>query len=88
LNFPIVPAARLKGVLFYDIGRAFDDDLLASQKPDEPTRISFHELRQAWGFGFWWLSPIGPLRFEWGYIIHQEPTDQPSHFEFNIGTLF
>ncbi len=87
-NFPIIPAARLKGVLFYDMGRGFDDNLLASQQPNEPTKISIADLRQTWGFGFWWLSPIGPLRFEWGFIIDQKPTDQPSKFEFNIGTLF
>jgi len=87
-SFPIVPAARLKGVLFTDIGRGFDDNLLVSQQPNEPTKISFHELRQTWGWGFWWLSPIGPLRFEWAYIINRKPTDQASQFEFNIGTLF
>jgi outer membrane protein insertion porin family len=89
-NFPIVPAARLKGVLFYDMGRGFDDNALA-QDPYvtfNPTSISLRDLRQAWGFGFWWLSPIGPLRFEWGYIIHKLPTDQPSVFDFNIGTIF
>jgi outer membrane protein insertion porin family len=77
-SFPIVPAARLKGVLFYDIGKAFNDN--------EPIRI--HALRHAWGWGFWWLSPMGPLRFEWGYIIDRQPTDQPSEFEFSIGTQF
>lgn len=85
-NFPIVPAAHLKGIFFYDIGRAFDDG--TSEKPGEPTRISFRELKQSWGWGFWWLSPMGPLRFEWGYIIHRKPEDQASLFEFNIGTLF
>ncbi len=77
-NFPIIPAARVKGVLFYDIGRAFNDN--------EDIRIS--ELRHSWGWGFWWLSPMGPLRFEWGYIINRKPTDQPSQFEFSIGTNF
>ncbi len=85
-TFPLVPAARLKGVIFYDMGRAFDDGL--SRQPTEPTRISFDQLRHSWGWGFWWLSPLGPLRFEWGYIIHQKPTDQASEFEFSIGTLF
>jgi outer membrane protein insertion porin family len=77
-TFPIVPAARLKGVLFYDIGKAFDNY--------EP--IKFSELRQTYGWGFWWFSPIGPLRFEWGNIVKKRPTDQPSKFEFSIGTLF
>ncbi len=85
-TFPLVPAARLKGLLFYDMGRAFDDGL--SQNPDEPRRIDFRDLKQSWGWGFWWLSPVGPLRFEWGYIIHRKPEDQASEFEFSIGTLF
>jgi outer membrane protein insertion porin family len=77
-TFPIVPAARLKGVLFYDIGKAFDNY--------ETVKLS--ELRQTYGWGFWWFSPIGPLRFEWGNIIKKRPNDQPSKFEFSIGTLF
>jgi outer membrane protein insertion porin family len=77
-TFPIVPAARLKGVLFYDIGKAFDDH--------ETVKAS--ELRQTWGFGFWWFSPIGPLKFEWGNIVDRKPDDQPSKFDFSIGTLF
>ncbi len=85
-NFPLVPAAHLKGLLFYDIGRAFDDG--TSRKLSEPNRISYRELRHSWGWGFWWLSPMGPLRFEWGYIIHRQVLDQASQFEFNIGTLF
>jgi outer membrane protein insertion porin family len=85
-NFPIVPAAHLKGLFFYDIGRAFDDG--TSGNPTEPHRISYRALRHSYGWGFWWLSPMGPLRFEWGYIVNRKPTDQASQFEFNIGTLF
>jgi outer membrane protein insertion porin family len=77
-SYPIVPAARLKGLFFYDIGKAFD--------VYESIRIQ--ELRHSWGWGFWWLSPMGPLRFEWGYIINQKPTDQRSAFEFSIGAQF
>lgn len=78
-SFPIVPAARLKGVLFYDIGKAFDDR--------EPIR--YQDLRHSAGWGFYWLSPIGPLRFEWGYIINEKPAkDQASQFEFSIGSQF
>ncbi len=77
-GFPIVQEARLKGVLFYDIGKAFDDD------------ESFHTgpLRHSIGWGIRWFSPIGPLRFEWGYIINQKSEDQASKFEFSIGSLF
>jgi len=77
-SFPIVPAARLKGVLFFDVGKGFA----------EGETVAFSALRQSWGWGFWWLSPIGPLKFEWGYIIHKLPTDQASEFDFSIGALF
>ena len=77
-SFPLVPAARLKGLLFYDMGRAFNDY--------EPIRPM--QLRHSYGWGFWWLSPMGPLRFEWGYIVNRKASDIPSQFEFSIGTLF
>jgi outer membrane protein insertion porin family len=83
-TFPIVSAARLKGVLFYDAGRAFNE----YNTFDEPTSIRLNLLRQSWGWGFRWLTPIGPLRFEWGYILDRKPTDQTSQFEFSIGALF
>jgi len=77
-SFPIVPAARLKGILFYDMGKGFN--LYET--------VKFSKLRQSWGWGFWWLSPIGPLKFEWGYIIHRKPEDSASQFDFSIGALF
>jgi outer membrane protein insertion porin family len=77
-TFPVVPAAHIKGLLFYDMGRAFNDY--------ESIRIT--QLRHSYGWGFWWLSPMGPLRFEWGYIVNRKATDQPSEFEFSIGTVF
>ena len=77
-SFPIVPAARLKGLVFYDMGRAYNNY--------EPIRAL--QLRHSYGWGFWWLSPMGPLRFEWGYIVNQKATDQASKFEFSIGAQF
>ncbi|HTG01237.1 MAG TPA: outer membrane protein assembly factor BamA [Nitrospirota bacterium] len=77
-SFPIIPAARLKGVLFYDLGKGFD----------QYETVKFSALRQSWGWGFWWMSPLGPLKFEWGYIIHRKPEDSASEFDFSIGALF
>jgi outer membrane protein insertion porin family len=77
-SFPLVPAARLKGVVFYDIGKGFDTY----------ETIKLSDLRHSWGWGFWWLSPIGPLKFEWAFIINRKPGDEPSQFDFSIGALF
>ena len=78
LTFPIVPSVGLKAVLFYDIGNAFDDH----------QNFELDLLRQSWGFGVRWNSPIGPLRFEWGFPLHPQAGEKSSMFEFGMGTFF
>ncbi len=48
------------------------------------------DVRQAIGFGFRWFSPIGPLRFEWGFPLDRKADtgEQPMVFEFAIGAPF
>ncbi|MCB0413185.1 MAG: outer membrane protein assembly factor BamA, partial [Bdellovibrionales bacterium] len=76
-QFPLIDEAGIMGVMFYDIGDAQDV-------------IDFDNLRSNYGFGFRWFSPIGPLRFEWGFPIgRQEELDEsPMNFQFAIGTPF
>lgn len=74
-EFPLIPEAGIKGVVFYDIGNA--DDVL---KPED--------LRSDVGFGFRWFSPIGPLRFEWGFPTDRQKGENPVNFEFAIGSPF
>ncbi|MEK6684013.1 MAG: outer membrane protein assembly factor BamA [Nitrospirota bacterium] len=75
---PLVPEAKIKGVLFFDAGKAFDDR----------ERIRWNELRYGTGFGLRWISPIGPLRLEWGYNLRRKENEQASNVDFTIGTLF
>ena len=63
LIFPLVNSAGFKGVVFYDFGQAYDDN-----RP-----IAVDELRQAWGYGIRWASPMGPIRVEFGYPIDPQP---------------
>ncbi len=76
-EFPLITEAGIRGVSFYDIG--FADDSL-----------EFDEFRSNYGFGFRWFSPIGPLRFEWGFPVdrQRELGEAPFNFEFAIGTPF
>lgn len=74
-EFPLITEAGIKGVMFYDIGYA--DDVL---------RLG--DLRSDVGFGFRWFSPIGPLRFEWGFPIDRRPGEGATNFEFAIGSPF
>ncbi len=77
MQFPLIAEAGIKGVLFYDVGAA-DDALVLD------------DFRQDWGFGFRWFSPIGPLRFEWGFPIQRrkEFDEEPVNFQFAIGSPF
>ncbi|MGE4132496.1 MAG: outer membrane protein assembly factor BamA [Bdellovibrionales bacterium] len=76
-QFPLINEAGIKGVVFYDIGDADD-------------QIAISKLRQDWGFGFRWFSPIGPLRFEWGFPIQRRAkfSEDSVNFEFAIGAPF
>ena len=78
LEFPIIKPAQIKGVVFYDVGNA----LPAGAPP------GWQNLRKSYGFGIRWFSPIGPLRFEWGFPIDRRPYEQKRQFEFTIGSFF
>ncbi len=75
---PLVEEANMKWVFFYDIGKAFDD----------PDPIALSGLRKGAGTGIRFISPIGPIRFEWGRNIDPKPGEPSTEFEFSIGTLF
>jgi outer membrane protein insertion porin family len=74
LEFPILKEAKLRGVLFFDAGNSFNDW-------DKTTPKIFAN----YGFGFRWFTPIGPLRFEFGYPIVE---GRGSRFIFTIGPPF
>ncbi len=67
---------RLKGVVFFDAGNSYDDF------------EDFPELRYTTGAGFRWISPMGPIRLEWGYNIDKKPGEGSSKFEFAFGSFF
>jgi len=88
LEFPLAASAGIKGVLFADAGNVF-----AAGRWDDPTVP--YGLYRSVGFGFRWVSPIGPLRFEWGIPLdrRKDPrsgayTDQALDFQFTIGNFF
>ncbi|MGB5812547.1 MAG: outer membrane protein assembly factor BamA [Polyangiales bacterium] len=100
LEFPIVEAIGIRGVIFSDGGNAwnlfaFRDQFGNCQAPIAPENDRSSQpcginglLRYSVGFGLRWFSPLGPLRFEWGIPINRRPQDQPIRFEFTIGQSF
>jgi len=75
--FPIVAEYKFKGLVFFDSGRAYDKGEAFGS-----------DLRYTSGAGVRWISPIGPLRIEWGYNLKKKPGEASSKIEFTFGTFF
>ncbi len=78
LEHPLVSDAGLKFVTFFDAGNAYGN---------WPGFQNF-ELRTDAGLGLRWFSPIGPLRFEWGFPLDRKPGEDSVVFNFFIGPPF
>lgn len=74
--FPIVKEFKLKGLVFFDAGNSYNQD--------EP----IGKLRYTTGLGLRWISPMGPIRIEWGYNIQRKAGEGSSKVEFTFGSFF
>jgi outer membrane protein insertion porin family len=75
---PIAPEQGFSFVVFYDTGNAWDF------RGD----VSLTDLRQSAGAGIRWMSPMGPFRLEWGYILDRQEGEPQSDWSFMIGNFF
>lgn len=77
MQFPLIKEAGLTGVFFYDIGQAEDE-------------ITQSKFMADFGLGFRWQSPLGLLRFEWGFPLNKDDyyNRDAVNFEFSIGPPF
>ncbi len=76
---PLLKKQGFVGVLFYDAGNVFNDD----------ESIDLGTLKNSIGFGFRWYSPMGPIRFEYGYKLNvKEGEESGGRWEFSMGSAF
>lgn len=77
------PQLRLKLVVFFDIGQVYNDN-----------EQLFSSMLADWGFGIRWFSPLGPIRFEFGWPLvddldHTGERDLKGPvFNFALGQVF
>ena len=97
IEFPIVEVVGIKGVVFFDAGNSFNFEDSWCQagsggrginKFTDPCNRNPMYLRTSAGFGFRWFSPMGPLRFEWGWPTTTYPGEDNFMFEFTFGNFF
>lgn len=75
--FPLAKEAGVNGLFFFDTGNAWSEQ-----------QNYFESMRYSAGAGIRWQSPMGPLRFEWGYNLDPLEDEKQSVFEFSIGSFF
>ncbi|MDB4975489.1 MAG: outer membrane protein assembly factor YaeT precursor [Myxococcaceae bacterium] len=94
LEFPILAAVGIKGVIFTDSGTVWNTEATICQAKqnlnlDSSQKVcGFNPLRFSYGFGLRWFSPMGPLRFEWGFPINKRSYEERYNFQFTIGQFF
>ncbi|MBF0236504.1 MAG: outer membrane protein assembly factor BamA [SAR324 cluster bacterium] len=88
LLFPLSQDERsfVRGVIFMDAGNvnaeSIQYELLDVEEP------KFLDLRRSAGVGARLITPVGVLRFEYGFKLDKRPKESPDKFEFNISGLF
>lgn len=96
-EFPIIQAVGLRGVIFTDLGNTWNlEEVYCQAAPGAQFEVTdpcfsaedLLNVRTSWGFGLRWFSPLGPLRFEWGFPFKALPYEETSVFEFTIGNFF
>ncbi len=81
LHYPIGEELGLVAIAFLDTG-----DLWRNSNDVE---LKYERLIKTFGGGVRWLSPMGPLRLEYGYVIDSGESDADGgKFEFTMGSKF
>jgi outer membrane protein insertion porin family len=96
IEFPIVESVGIKGVIFHDAGNLWNLERslcgpapMSTEAAIQPCGVSPTTLRTSVGFGFRWFSPLGPLRFEWGFpLAPRRPDEDTYQFQFTVGNAF
>jgi outer membrane protein insertion porin family len=76
--FPLVDQFKLNGVAFFDIGNAWNVS-------DSPWLT---DVKAGYGIGVRWISPMGPLRIEYGWKVNPSRGEDAGAFAFAMGQLF
>jgi outer membrane protein insertion porin family len=81
LLFPLIKDIGVHGLVFFDTGEVYGDG--------EKIDLDPASLRQSIGGGIRWISPVGPIDVEYGYILDPKKSDHgPGNFEFTMTSSF
>jgi outer membrane protein insertion porin family len=76
--FPLIEQLKINAVAFIDAGNAWNVS-------DSPLLT---EIKSGVGLGIRWMSPMGPIRLEYGWKINPKKGEEAGVFAFGMGQLF
>jgi outer membrane protein insertion porin family len=72
---------QIRPVLFAEGGQVFDTTV-------DKFKMRYDDYRFSAGFGFTWITMIGPLSLSYAYPINSKDGDETKRIQFEIGRLF
>ena len=69
---------RLKGVVFFDTGNVW------AKRKD----VALDSMRYSAGLGFRLITPVGPIRMDYGWILGRKKGESAGKFYISVGHLF
>lgn len=89
LFYPILKGnSAVRGSVFFDAGMIRGVPLEAYTQYSTTIEPGYQGFRYSAGVGLAWNSPIGPLKFSYGYPINPKPLDKVQRFQFQVGSVF
>jgi len=79
--FPLLEQIRMRGVVFFDAGNAYDERT-------DLEDIFKRRIKRSAGVGLRFNSPIGAIRVEWGFNLAPETGERRQVIHFTAGTAF
>lgn len=84
---PFAEGNSTRSSLFLDAGNVFDTSCGATST-NCVEGIEFDEIRASVGFGFSWITPMGPLTFVLAKPLNEQTGDETEFFQFALGQTF
>ena len=79
--FPLYEPMRMRGLVFFDIGNAYDER-------DSLTALFRRRIKRSAGVGLRFTSPIGSIRLDFGFNLAPEQGERHQVLHFSAGTTF
>ena len=88
LRFPLgLPKEyEIYGGLFINAGTLTGVD--ESPTVNKNRLVDSNSIRSAYGFSIQWMSPMGPISFDFAKVLKKEYYDESQNFNFSFGTTF